>query len=71
MNTWHMDNKACNYCKVKIIDIQMFYTKYAFTDNPRLREPIGVASARGGCTQQFSAEYQCRTTQILYAIAMF
>jgi hypothetical protein len=31
---------------------------------------LGVASARG-CTQQFSAEYQCRTTQILYAMAMY
>jgi hypothetical protein len=35
-----------------------------------LMEQIGVASARG-CTQQFSAEYQCRTTQIIYATAMF
>jgi hypothetical protein len=30
---------------------------------------IGVASARG-CTQQFSAEYRCRTRQICYAIVM-
>jgi hypothetical protein len=36
----------------------------------RRRRTIGVASARG-CTQQFSAEYQCRTTQILYRIAMY
>jgi hypothetical protein len=48
-----------NECKVPLC---FFFCSCRFQIFPTYGFGIGVASARC-CTQQFSAEYQCRTTQ--------
>jgi hypothetical protein len=36
INTWHMNNRSCNSCKVEMNDEQMFDTKCAVSDLPKL-----------------------------------